>query len=66
MGNIETYNIADIDLQEIVKFAQEHPNHQFYTEPMNDGDDFLSVCFYKSFDSNEASSRIWEFDMMKG
>lgn len=57
------YAITEKQLNDIVKFAQEHPDTEFYTEPMNDGELFLSCTFFD--DDNENASGFWELDEVK-
>lgn len=63
-----TYLISEKELMEIVRFAQDHPKTEFYTEPMNDGDsiedEFLSCAFYVNNDVQ--ISGFWELSYGDG
>ena len=70
-----TYQITEEELRDIVQYGQEHPEYEFYIEPMNDGegveDEFLSCAFYKSeivdgWKYPEDESGIWEFGYSSG
>ena len=55
-----TYQITEEQLREMVNFALSHPDTEFYTEAMNDGEEFLSCTFFDGNDDN--ASGIWELN----
>ena len=55
-----TYQITEEQLREMVNFGIAHPDTEFYTEPMNDGEEFLSCTFFDKDDNN--SSGYWEIE----
>ena len=67
------YLITEDQLREIVQYGQEHPDEEFYIEPMNDGngieDEFLSCSFWSYETEDNPADRvsgIWEFSYGKG
>ena len=54
------YLITEEVLRDIVNFGIQHSDTEFYTEPMNDGEEFLSCTFFNKDDDN--ASGIWELD----
>ena len=64
-----TYQITEAELNRIVEYAQEHPDEEFYVEPMNDGDgiedEFLSCAFWDNENDNRTTG-IWELSYSSG
>lgn len=67
------YLITEEQLREMVQYGQEHPDEEFYIEPLNDGseieDEFLSCSFWSyETDDNPAdrTTGIWELSYGKG
>lgn len=58
-----TYLITEQQLSEMVNFGINHPETEFYTEPMSDGSGFLSCTFFDKDDNN--ASGFWELDDAK-
>lgn len=52
------YEITKEQLEEMVNFMKNNPKVEFYTEEMNDGENFLSCTFFKDKDTN--ASGFWE------
>ena len=64
----EKYLITEDELYSMVRFGQEYPDMEFYTEPMSDGSPFLSCCFYEKGDRgfyDVVASGFWELDEIK-
>ncbi len=67
------YLITEEQLREMVQYGQEHPNEEFYIEPLNDGieieDEFLSCSFWSYETEGNPADRttgIWELSYGKG
>ena len=57
------YEVTENQLRGIVEWAQSHPSENFCSEPMNDGEDFLSCCFFNKYD--DIQSGYWELSAVK-
>ena len=68
------YLITEEQLNEMIKFAQKHPDAEFYMESLNDGldieDEFLSCTFYARHKNKNIHdyciSNIWELSYGEG